>query len=59
MLQVCSFIPVKGSSYQDTIVVQWLRVHTTNARGTGSISGWGTNILQAAWHSLRKNVNKI
>ena len=29
-------------------MVQWLRFHTSTARGTGSISGQGTKILHAA-----------
>ena len=30
-------------------MVQWLVLHTSTARGTGSIPGRGTKILQAAW----------
>ena len=29
------------------LAVQWLRVHTTTAVGTGSIPGWGTKIPHA------------
>ena len=33
----------KGTS----LAVQWLRLCTSTARGTGSIPGWGTNILHS------------
>ena len=29
------------------MVVQWLRLHTYTAGGTGLITGWGTQILHA------------
>ena len=30
-----------------SLLVQWLRLSTSTAGGTGSIPGWGTKILQA------------
>ena len=38
-------------------MVQWLRLHTSIAWGTGSILDWGTKIPHAAQHSL-KNENQ-
>ena len=35
-------------------MVQWLGLHTSTARGTGSIPGWGTKILHAAWSKKKK-----
>ena len=37
--------------FPDGIVV---RIPGFHCRGLGSISGWGTEILQAAWHSQKK-----
>ena len=31
----------------DFLVVQWLRLHVSNARGLSSIPGWGTKISHA------------
>ena len=39
------------------LVVQWLRLSTSNAGGKGSTLGWGTKIPCAAWHS-QKNLKK-
>ena len=39
-----------------SLAVQWLRLHTSTARGTDSIPGQGTKIPQATWHSQKKNV---
>ena len=36
----------KGTS----LMVQWLRLHTSNAGGAGSSSGWGTKFPHTAWH---------
>ena len=36
-------------------MVQWLRLHTSTAGGTGSIPGWGTKIP----HAERCSQNKI
>ena len=32
-----------------SLVVQWLRLHASNAGGTGSILGRGNNIPHAVW----------
>ena len=37
----------------DFSAVQWLRLCASNARGTSSIPGWGTKILQASWHGQK------
>ena len=34
-------------------VVQWLRLHASNAGGPGSIPGWETKIPDAAWYSQK------
>ena len=36
------------------MVVQWLGLHAFTAEDWGSIPGWGTKILQAAWHGQKK-----
>ena len=43
-------IPSQGSS----LVVQWLGLHTSIARDTGSIPGQGTKIPQATWQKKKK-----
>ena len=40
------------------LVVQWLRLCAANAVGRGSIPGWGTKILHAAWQSPKINKKK-
>ena len=41
-------------------MVQWLRLHTSTAGGTGSIPGWGTKILYATWRSQKnKEFGKV
>ena len=35
-------------------MVLWLGLGTFIARASVSIPGWGTKILQAAWHSQKK-----
>ena len=37
-----------------SLAVQWLRLCTRNAGGTGLIPDWGTKILHAAWHGQEK-----
>ena len=34
-------------SYWNSLVVQWLGLHTFTAKDAGSIPGWGTKIPQA------------
>ena len=31
------------------LMVQWLRLCASNAEGTGSILGWGTEMTHATW----------
>ena len=38
---------------ETSLAVQWLRLHTSNARGAGLIPGQGTKILQAT-HAVAK-----
>ena len=42
--------PFSGNS----LAVQWLKLHTSTAEGTGSILGQGTKILNAKWHKKKK-----
>ena len=39
---------------ETSLAVQWLRLHTSNARGAGLIPGQGTKILHTAHHSQKK-----
>ena len=41
---------VKVRILETSLVVQWLRLHTSNAGSTGSIPGQGTKTPRAAWH---------
>ena len=42
-----------------SLAVQWLRLHTSIAGGTGSIPGQGTKIPQAGWRGQKnKQINK-
>ena len=45
---------LKGTS----LVVQWLRLHASNAEGMGSIPGWGTKIPHAIRGVANKQTNK-
>ena len=40
-----------------SLAVQWLRLHTATAGGTGSIPDWGTKILHAIPHGAADNNN--
>ena len=43
-------------------MVQWLRLHTSNARGVGSIPGWENKIPHTAQRGLKnktKNKNRL
>ena len=42
----------------NSLVVQWLGLCAFTAKGLGSISGWGTKILQSACCSQTKKTNK-
>ena len=41
---------IRGTS----LAIQWLKLLTTISGGTGSIPGWGTKILHAAWCGQKK-----
>ena len=41
-----------------SLVIQWFRLHASNAGGVGSIPGWGTNIPHAVEHG-QKFFNKL
>ena len=38
-----------------SLVVQWLRFHSSTAGSLGSIPGWGTKIPHAVWCSQKAN----
>ena len=40
--------------YGSSLAVQWLRLHTSTAEGTGSIPGQGTRIPHASWLGKKK-----
>ena len=40
-------------------MVKWLGLGTFSVRGQGSILGWGTKILQAAWALPTKQKNPM
>ena len=44
----------KSQATGTSLVVQWLRLHASNAGGTGSIPGWGTKIPHALWSGQKK-----
>ena len=44
------------ASSRTSVVNQWLRLHTSNAGGVGSIPGQGTRIPHAAWHGKKKKI---
>ena len=35
-------------------MIQWLRLHASNAGGMDLIPAWGTKILHATWHGQNK-----
>ena len=42
----------------NSLVVQWLRFHTSQAGGTGLIPGQKTDILHAMEHSQKTDINE-
>ena len=38
-----------------SLAVQWLRLHTSTAEGSGSILGWAIDIPHATWLNKRPN----
>jgi len=43
-------LEVKLKATGTSLAVQWLRFHSSNARGAGSIPIWGTKNPHASWH---------
>ena len=53
------FLGYKKHQPQGTLLaVQWLRLHASTARGTGSTPGWGTKIQHASWYGKKKKKKK-
>ena len=44
----------KQEQHGKSLAVQWLGLHPSTARGTGSIPGQGTKILHIAHHSQKQ-----
>ena len=52
------FAMIYKNNYRGTsLVAQWLRFCTSDARGVGSIPTWRTKIPCAAWHSQKISKN--
>ena len=45
---------VKNLPARTSLVVQWVRPHTPNAGGQGSIPGWGTSVTTKSSHAATK-----
>ena len=39
---------------KNSLMVQWLGLHVLTAKGTGSMTGWGTKIPQVMWSNQNK-----
>ena len=48
-------MPIKKGIHGPFLAVQWLRLHTSTARGVGSIPGQGSKIPQATQCSQKEN----
>lgn len=46
--------PFKIRSPGTSLTVQWSRLRTSSADGSGSIPGWGTKTPQVTWYSPKK-----
>ena len=46
--------PVINPNEGTSLVIQWLGLHTSKARGTGSVTHQETKILQEAWHNQKR-----
>ena len=46
------------TSLGTSLVVQWLRLHTSPVGGEGLSPGWGTKIPHTTWHGQKKKENK-
>ena len=56
----CTFFFVIKKSYSGTsLVVRWLRLCTSTAKGTGSIPGQGTEIPHAVWQSQKNAILEV
>ena len=44
---------------ETSLVVQWLRLHTSNAEGMGLIPGQGTKVLQATWYGPKCKTDSL
>ena len=42
-----------------SLMVQWLRLHTSAAGGTGLIPGRGNKVLHAAWCAQKRKKKKV
>ena len=49
---------IKNIQHGTSLAVQWLRLRVSNAGGTGSIPGWGTNLPHALWCGVAKKWGK-
>ena len=50
------YAAVKKNEVGTSLVVQWLRLCASTARGPGSIPGWGTKILRVAVRPKKKGM---
>ena len=57
---VCSLILSKAvkKNHGNSLVVQWLALQASTARGMGSIPGWGTKTLYATWPKTNKTQHR-
>ena len=55
LLQLKSKFEEPGTS----LVVQWLRLHPSTARGAGSVPGQETKILHVTWHGQKNFLIKF
>ena len=60
IFMLCFYLAFKSVRLPRTpLVVQWLKLHSSNAGGSGSISGHGTKILYAKWHGQKEILFKL
>ena len=53
------FFQTDMESHRTFLVAQWLRLHALTAGGMGLITGRGTKIPRAAWHSQNIKIKQI
>ena len=46
------------ATFETSLVVQWLRLHSSTTGDTGSIPGQETKISHAMWHGQKKKKRK-